>query len=68
MGNKYDPFNLFLEAYSYEDWFKNEELTYTTRNDKEESVDLSDMSPVEGDEEVKEGKRIKNINSKQTIN
>ena len=68
MGNKYDPFNLFLETYSYEDWFKNEELTDTTRNDKEESVDLSDMSPVEGDEEVKEGKRIKNINSKQTIN
>ena len=68
MGNKYDPFNLFLETYSYEDWFKNEELTYTTRNDKDESVDLSDMSPVEGDEEVKEGKRIKNINSKQTIN
>ena len=29
-------------------WFENEESTY-----KEESVDLSDMSPLEGDEEVK---------------
>ena len=33
---------------------KNEESVDTTRkNDKEESVDLSGMPPLEGDEEVK---------------
>ena len=36
--SKYDPKNLFLEAYNYNDWFENEEST-----NKEESVDLSDM-------------------------
>ena len=36
--SKYDPKNLFLEAYNYNDWFENEELT-----NKEESVDLFDM-------------------------
>ena len=35
----YDPTNLFLETYTYDNWFEKEgELT-----DKEESVDLSDM-------------------------
>ena len=44
---------LFLEAHSYDDWFENEKLT-----DKEESVDLSGISQLEDDEEVKEGKRL----------
>ena len=36
-------------------WFENEEST-----DKEKSVDLSDMPPLEGDEEeVKEGKGLR---------
>ena len=23
LGNKYDPINLFLETYNYDDWFEN---------------------------------------------
>ena len=37
-------------------------------SDKEESVDLSHMPPLEGDKEVKEWKRFKKINCKQIIN
>ena len=37
----------------------------TTKSDKEEFVDIEPMSPLQGDEEVKEEKRIK---SKQTNN
>ena len=49
----------FLE-HNYKDWFKNEELGDTTRkSDKEESVELSDIEPLECDEEVKEGKGFK---------
>ena len=55
MSNKYDTFNLFLETYNYEDWFKNKESAGTTRkSNKEEYVDSSDMPQLEGDEEVKE--------------
>ena len=51
MGDKYKPKELLLEIYNYDDWSDKEELT-----DKEKSVDLSDMAPLEGDkEEVKEG-------------
>ena len=32
---------------------------------KEESADIPPTSPLEGDEEVKKMKRIKNLNSKQ---
>ena len=43
MKSKYDPNTLFYEAYNYDDWFENKELTDTTRkSDKEGSVDLSD--------------------------
>ena len=48
---KYDPTSLFLKTYNYDLWLENEELT-----DKEESVDLSEMTSLEGDEEVKERK------------
>ena len=53
LGNKYNPTNLFLETYNYNVWLENEELTDTTseKSCKEESVDLSDMSPLEDDEE-----------------
>ena len=51
MDPKYDPESLFLNTYNYEPRFENEELT-----NKEESVDLSDMPPLERNEEVKEGK------------
>ena len=54
MEGKCEPKNLFPEAYNYDHQFENEELTY-----KEESVDLSDMAPLEGDEAVKEGKVLK---------
>ena len=30
LGNKYDPINLFLEAYNYDVEFENEESTNTT--------------------------------------
>ena len=53
MECKYKPKNLFLNAYNYDDWFDIKEST-----DKEESIDLSNMSPLEGDEEIKEGKEI----------
>ena len=43
---KYDLTNLFLKTYNYELWFENEEST-----DREESLDLSDMPPLEGNEE-----------------
>ena len=53
LGNKYNSTNLFLETYNYNVWLENEELTNTTseKSYKEESVDLSDMSPLEDDEE-----------------
>ena len=31
LGNNYDPVNLFLETYNYEERFKNEELADTTK-------------------------------------
>ena len=53
LGSKYNPTNLFLETYNYNVWLENEELTDTTseKSCKEESVDSSDMSPLEDDEE-----------------
>ena len=54
MEPKYDPDKLFLKPYDYDGWFTKEEL-----DDGEKSVDLSDMPPLEGDEEVKEGKGVK---------
>ena len=62
MGNKYDPINLFLETHTYDNWFGNKESddTASRKSDKEESVDLADMSPLEDDEEeVKRGKELK---------
>ena len=54
LGNKYNSINLFFESYNYDIWFENEEPTDITsrKSDKEESIDVSDMSPLEGDEEV----------------
>ena len=52
MDHKYKRKKLFLEPHNYDDWSENEEST-----DKEESIDLSDMPPLEGDKKVvKEGK------------
>ena len=60
LGYKYDAANLFLETYNYEGLLKNEELSDTTRkSDKEESVDLSDIPPLEGEEEIKDRNGLK---------
>ena len=49
---KYKTQKLFTKGFNYNDWYKNVES-----HDKEESIDLSDMPPLEGEgEEVKEGK------------
>ena len=47
MDPKYDPNNLL--KHNYELWLETEESTI-----REESLDLSDMQPLEGDNEVKE--------------
>ena len=56
LGNKYDP--IYLETYNYDVWFENKESTDTIsrKSDKQKFVNLSIMPPLEGDEEVKEGK------------
>ena len=63
MNNRYKPIKLFIEGYNYNDWYKNVESSDKEKlSDKEELVDLSDMPPLEGDEEeVKEGNRLKNL-------
>ena len=55
---------------NYYPWFENEKRGDKKESiDKEESADLNDMPPLEGDEEeVKKKKRIKIFNSKQIIN
>ena len=46
---------IYFLKHNYGNWFENDKL-----NDKEESVDLSDMPPLEcEEEEVKEGKGLK---------
>ena len=77
MGNKHDPINLFLGTYNYDIWFENEGLVDTTSRkidkeesarDKEESVDLSDIPPLEGDEEeIKEGKELKILSPNKLV-
>ena len=48
---------------------ENEEWDDTTRkSDKEEPVDLCNVPTLEGDEKIKEKKKIKNFDSKETIN
>ena len=37
-------------------------------DDSDEFIDIPDMQPLEDDERVKEGKWIKNLNSKQIVN
>ena len=55
---------LYLEGYDYSLWSENkEQLT-----DKEELTDVPPIPPLEGDEEeAKEGKGLKNFNSKKII-
>ena len=53
-SNNY-PNNLFLKTNNYDLLFENEEFT-----NNEKCVDLFVMPPLEGDEEIKRRKRIKN--------
>ena len=54
LNSKYKPKKLFIAGYNYNDWYENVESF-----NKKEFVYLSDMPPLEGDEEkVKEGKRL----------
>ena len=62
INSKYGPKKLFLETHKYGDWLENEELT-----DKEESVDSFDRPPLEGDEEVTEGKRLNILTPKKFL-
>ena len=61
LGNKNDPINLFLETYNYDVWCENEKMTDTSprKSGKDESVNLSGMSTLEGDEKVKQSKGLK---------
>ena len=63
MESKYKPKKLFLETYNYDGWSENEEST-----DIKEFLDLSDMPPLDGDEEeVKEGKGLKILTPKKLL-
>ena len=54
MGDKYDPINLFIEAYNYHFWFEGEEPSATTKPN-EKSTELPPMDLLEVvKEEVKE--------------
>ena len=55
MDDNYDPKRLSPKRYDYNVLSENKEESA----DKEKSVDLSDMPPPEGDEEVRKGKGIK---------
>ena len=68
MERNYNPIDLFLKTYNYDIWFETEETSDTTRkSDKEESVNLSDMPPLEGDEEVNEGEGLKILTSNKLL-
>ena len=55
MDDNYDPKSFSPKRYDYNVLSENKEESA----DKEKSVDLSDMPPPEGDEEVRKGKGIK---------
>ena len=69
LGNKYVPINLFLKTCHYNVWFENKKLTDTTsrKSSKNESVDLSDMPPLEGDKEVKDGEGSEILTSNKLL-
>ena len=46
--DKYDPVDLFIETCNYNVWFKNRKSADTTKNDRDGSLNLSDMLPIEG--------------------
>ena len=69
MDSKYDLKILFLKGYDYCVWSENREKSTDKKGltDKEKSVDLSDMLPLEGDEQdVKQGNVLKILTPKKT--
>ena len=69
LANKFHPINLFFETCNYNIWFENEESSDTARKkEKEESVDLSNMPPIEGGKEVKQAKEIKILTPNKLLN
>ena len=67
LGNKQDLVHLFLfDTHDYDNWYENEDLVDTKRkSDKKESVDLTDMPPLEGDKE--EGKGLTILTSSKLL-
>ena len=61
LDNKLKPINLKLEVYNYNGCFTKEELDDKTQEGVHKETTRSQL-------EVKEEKRIKNLNSKQAIN
>ena len=66
---KYKPKKLILEVYNYKPWFENEESWVKEEPvDEKESVDSSNVQPLQGDEEeVKEGKGLKILTPKKLL-
>ena len=65
-----DPKNFFLKRYDYSVWSENrkESTDENELTDKEKSVDLSAMLPLEGDEEeVKQRKLLRILNPKKQL-
>ena len=70
MSNNHDPESLFFKEYSYSLWSKNKEESTDKKEfaDKGESVDLSDILPLESyEEKVREGKGIKIVRCPNVI-
>ena len=65
MDPKYNPTTLTLDACEFDELYT-KELDYSTIKCDEEKLDY--LQHLEGDEEVKEGKKFKNLNSQQTAN
>ena len=53
MNSKYNPTNLRLDAYDYEEWFKGESNNSTLKGDEKE--ELCDVPPLEGDKRKRKG-------------
>ena len=61
MGNKYDPINLFIEAYNCDFWFEDEKSSDTTKT----GVKSTELPRDE--EEVKEEKGLKILTSNKLL-
>ena len=48
LSNKYDPKNLLLQTYNYDEWFENKTLADTAKGGETESADLPPMPQLVG--------------------